>query len=655
MLGVELMQGGKPMKLAAWCLLFGCRLATGAAVITPGPDMGDVNRNILGMNQVWYRSGHGVMDVQTGEIPPEMLRLTREAGIRVQRFPGGCATHFFNWKESVGKRPPNSFGFPEFLALCEKTGAIPVITLPDYAGTPEEMAELVEYLNMPDDGKHPYAAMRAGDGHPEPYNVIYFECGNETYHGPHRPDVKTMSPLDYPPRFLAFRKAMKAVDPRIKLGMVFHHRMWNAPMLEKAAGEIDFIIPHIYIGDCEKEDSPGDPDQVFRILLGGVNAVSHNLKAYRRELKEAGIERSIPIAVTEFNCHLTQDKPFPWRLSLGGALVASEIMRQMFYDPEVIMANYWLWSNEFWGMVKGFRAPYVERPAYQVFRLYHDYLLDVLVKPGIECRTFDSPGGLGLPAASGKPGAVPKTAVRNLLPQQRWSFLEEDAEFKKAISQRELPDGTLEVEFRDGSQRNYFHAVKRMPASPLHVYEVSAEIRVEGMADSTGAMIQIGDGRGYDRTRSFATTPGVKKGEWIRVSGVYVPLADTNSLMVQARRVFGREPGKMWIRNVRVTQTLPENLGASPLVEATVSRSKNGEKLAFVVINKSLDAAEPLTLAVKGVRRAKAETLTGPSAAATNEDTPGCVAVRPLAADVKEGAVTLLLPPHSLTGIILEK
>ena len=102
----------------------------------------------------------------------------------------------------------------------------------------------------------------------------------------------------------------------------------------------------------------------------------------------------------------------------------------------------------------------------------------------------------------------------------------------------------------------------------------------------------------------------------------------------------GGSPGRMFIRNVRVMQTLPENLGASPLVEATVSRSKDGKKLAFVLINKSLDAAEPVTLAIPAAAKAKAETLTEP--------------VRPLAVELRKEAVTLQLPPCSLTGVEVE-
>ena len=51
-------------------------------------------------------------------------------------------------------------------------------------GNPQDAADLVEYLNAPNDGSNPnggvdWAAARAENGHEEPYGVIRFELGNE--------------------------------------------------------------------------------------------------------------------------------------------------------------------------------------------------------------------------------------------------------------------------------------------------------------------------------------------------------------------------------------------------------------------------------------------------------------------------------------------
>ena len=211
------------------------------------------------------------------------------------------------------------------------------------------------------------------------------------------------------------------------------------------------------------------------------------------------------------------------------------------------------------------------------------------------------------------------------------------------------------MNFHKDTFLNYFHAQKRMPANSLSGYRVSAEIRTEGMEDSSGAAIQIGDGRGFDATRSCAVSPGVLSRQWRTISTVYTPLADTKSLLISMRRIAGNSRGKIWVRNVRVTETIPDNIGASPLVEVTASRSKDGKKYSFVIINKSMKEPEPLFLALPGIRRVTAETLSGPSVDAVNEDDPECVTLRPQKCRIAEEGLRTLLPPHSLTGITVER
>lgn len=664
------------MKKIGWMAAAGLLALTAGAetgiTIGPAPAI-PVNRRVFGNNQLAYQNagntatggnhnsydkGYGVWDPVKDAPVPEMAGFARSAGMTVQRFPGGCGTHFFDWKKAVGtpaERPNQRFALPEFLRFCEATGAEPVITLADYAGTAAEAAELVEYLNAPDDGRHPWAARRAADGRKEPWNVVWFECGNETYHGNHRKgaESRTMPSQEYAARYREFRRAMRAVDPKVRLGAVWHRGEWNRVLLEQAGAEIDFFIPHIYVGGYSGNDGNPPPETLFRIMFGGVRMVSEMLKEFRQELEAAGMPGGKPLAVTEFNCHFGQEKPAPYRLSLGGALICAEILRQFLYNPDVLMANYWQFANEYWGMIRGYEAPYRERPAYRMQKLFHRYLLDELLTPEVAAPLFDAPGGYGVPKAAGKATRAGEGEhSANLLPVQKWRFL--DGGLSGKVEQHEHADGTLEVVFRDGSDINYYHAAKLMPAYPLYGYRVTAEVRTEGLENATGAALQIGDGRGFNATRSCAGTEGVKSAEWQTVSAVYTPLVDTDSLIIQARRMAGGSPGRMFIRNVRVTQTLPENLGASPLVEATVSRSKDGRKLAFVLINKSLDAAEPVTLAIPAAAKAKAETLTGPSVAATNEDDPECVAVRPLAVELRKEAVTLQLPPCSLTGVEVE-
>lgn len=633
-----------------------------------------VNRRVFGNNQLAYQNfaniatggthnvfdrGHGVWNPVKNEPVPEMVDFARKAGMTVQRFPGGCGSHRFDWKKAIGtpaERPNQKFGLPEFLRFCEATGAEPLITIACYVGNAAGAAELVEYLNAPDDGKHPWAARRAADGRKEPWNVVWFEYGNESYHGDHK--TRTMTPQEYTTHYLEYRRAMQAVDPKVRLGAILYQPDWDQVILKQAGSEIDFIIRHMYTGGfggygAISLDTP--PELVFRILLGGCRVLSERLKDSREELKAAGLPDGKPLAVTETNLGFVQDKPFPYRFSLGGALVCAENLRQFLYNPDVLMVNYWQFANEYWGMIRGMEAPYLERPSYLMQKLFNYYVLDELLIPKVKTSFFDAPGGYHVPKASGKPNKMDKQKnSANLLPKQKWGL--NNKELAGEAEHHENSDGTLEVVFKGGgSDFNYYHAVKRMPGKPLTTYRITAEVRTEGLENTSGAAVQIGDTRGYNATASVIDTEGVLSKKWQTVSAVYSSLPDTESLSIIARRLAGKTPGKMFIRNVKVMEITPENLGASPLVEATITRSQDGKKMAFVLINKSLTAVEPVTLAVPAiVKKAKAESLTGPSVAATNEDDPNCVAIRPLKVELQQNAVKLQLPPHSLTGVEVE-
>lgn len=650
-----------------------CFFVQAESVITlnPAKKLHPVNRNILGNNQLSYPNlqnmptngnnfsadkAYGVWDPVKRAPVPEMVAFAKNAGIKVQRYPGGCGSHYFNWKRVIGpisERPWQHFGLHEFLTFCEASNAVPVITLADYYGTAKEAAELVEYLNAPNDGKHPWAAKRAANGREKPFGVIYFECGNETYHGNHRTgkDGRIMYAKEYGKRYLEFKKAMKAVDPKIKLGAIFHSGEWNRDLLAVVGKEIDYLTPHLYVGGYSLNDGKLPAEKLFSIMLAGVNEVPLKLKQFQKELRSCGATEPVPMAVTEFNTHMTQDKPVPYRFSLGGALVVAEMLRYFFYDPNVIMANYWMFANEYWGMIRGTETPYLKRPAYYVYDMFNRYLSDNLLEPEVKTPVFESMGGYGTPRATRKASQKQQIAQEeNHLPKQNWRFLKGDAFFEKNVKTRQLPDDVLEVEFKDDSNVNYFHASKVMKAYPLYGYRLTAEIRTEGL-ERGGASVQIGDGRGFSVTRSAVSTLTVSGKEWKKVSCVYTPLADTNSLIIMARRNGGGSSGRMFIRNISVSVTVPDDIGPAPLLGVTASISKDKKTLSLLIVNKSMKSPESVTLRLPGIKSASAEILCGKSVAAVNETNPETVIIKPFPMKAGKDHLKMTLPPHSLTGI----
>lgn len=124
---------------------------------------------------------------------PEVISLLRELRSGFWRLPGGNFVSDFNWYDSVGdrdKRPPvfdyawhamqsNDVGMDEFMTFCRLIGVEPYVTVNAGFGDAHSAAEEVEYMNGPVTTR--LGALRARNGHPEPYHVKFWDIGNEPY------------------------------------------------------------------------------------------------------------------------------------------------------------------------------------------------------------------------------------------------------------------------------------------------------------------------------------------------------------------------------------------------------------------------------------------------------------------------------------------
>jgi hypothetical protein len=285
----------------------------------------------------------------------DAVRLIREAGPTVVRFPGGCFTSFYNWRSSVGPRnrrdPQESFywggleendvGLAEFLELSGLCGFEAQICFNMMTSTPFDAMCMTEYLNAPPDTG--YGRLRASDGHPEPYGVKYFECDNE-------PNRKWTA-VEYAGQCVEFARAMRTVSPDAKfLFAAYGYSLELLPaMLGICGADMDYIIYR-----------RGDPDFVGKILpvLREYNAkTGRDLKLVNTEwlppcrspepFDEEGIRQDF-----SWNGRITNDyndvfsrHQISWNYALNGA---HRLLDYISYGGEFALANFNNMANT-WG------------------------------------------------------------------------------------------------------------------------------------------------------------------------------------------------------------------------------------------------------------------------------------------------------------------
>ena len=186
----------------------------------------------------------------------------------------------YRFKKMIGdrdKRPPydghwydwstNGFGIEEFLQWCEASGFEPSFAI-NVEESPENMADMVEYLNGPVTSE--WGRKRAENGHPKPYGVKYIQIGNEeVIWGDYKPEDYD----HYIKRFKILAKAMKAVDSKLELINAAWWREDDLPSCEKVFKELDGVAA--YWDFHTWADDPNSGKEVDRILTRAQELFQH--------------------------------------------------------------------------------------------------------------------------------------------------------------------------------------------------------------------------------------------------------------------------------------------------------------------------------------------------------------------------------------------
>jgi alpha-N-arabinofuranosidase len=268
----------------------------------------------------------------TGGYRPDLLKAVADLQPASIRWPGGSFANKYIWQNGIGprdKRLPHpveqwsdrdtyQFGTDEFIQLCEKLGAEPILVLNTARGV-DDALQWLEYCMG--DATTEQGKKRAANGHPAPYKLKTLEIDNETWLLMQYPQY-----LDIVNKFCP---AIRAKYPDLKLsvcgsyaydtgpgeGNQAANRNWDPRLIEQAAKNFDILSPHYYNGLLADHppDYKEDPRKYEAFLVG------------RGELIKKSANPGIKIYVSEWN--LTHGRwGNDWRVGLyaGGILNAFE-------------------------------------------------------------------------------------------------------------------------------------------------------------------------------------------------------------------------------------------------------------------------------------------------------------------------------------------
>ncbi|MBQ0142427.1 MAG: alpha-L-arabinofuranosidase [Prevotellaceae bacterium] len=300
-----------------------------------------------------------------GGFRPDIFKTVQDLHPTCLRWPGGGYAAQYDWKWGVGPQEKryrwdhwmwmdydqNCFGTDEFIKFCRTINTEPIIVVSVGFERPESEANQImenalnwlRYCNEPATGE--WGAKRAANGHPEPYNVKYWEIDNEMWE---------MGITRYEACVRRYSEAMRKIDPSIKI-IVCGGFQEDADFIKRSGNYFDYMSLHHY------EQQNG--------YASGPENLGRQYDKYAQMIAE-GPNPNIKLFISEWNLN-SQD----WRTGLfaGGflnmceskdvvAMGAAALFIRRTDSPD--------WNNAFINF--DYKDVYVA-PNYQVTKLWYDH------------------------------------------------------------------------------------------------------------------------------------------------------------------------------------------------------------------------------------------------------------------------------------------
>ena len=365
-------------------------------IIDPLHPLNPISRDLLGhfveqipgnIPQGIYHPSHPLAD-EDG-FRADLLEAMREVHVSQLRWAGNFSSTY-HWRDGVGPREQrpclrnvawhatedNEFGTAEFIKLCRKLNAEPVIGVNMGSGTPEEAMNWVEYCNS--EGNTHFARLRREHGYAEPFRVRRWCLGNEMY-APWQ--FGHMDAEEYALQAERFATAMRLADPGIHFTAVGLETdpQWNwevvkrlsAPKTRFQPGEwINALSAHYYPIGCSGGFE--NADYKTRTSLG--TFFHERSVLMRNTIQAASNDAQSPIKVVwdEWNPMGDRDgTEFTLEMALWVALILQSFIRDSAF---VAAANYTFFIGGNGPIQPAAHGTILRHAEYYALKLYGDLL-----------------------------------------------------------------------------------------------------------------------------------------------------------------------------------------------------------------------------------------------------------------------------------------
>jgi alpha-N-arabinofuranosidase len=443
----------------------------------PGPV---IHRNIYGQFAEHLGTGiyEGMWVGPDSKIPnvrgwrKDVVAALKDLKVPLVRWPGGCFADEYHWREGIGpraKRPvkvnttwggvpeDNAVGTHEFFDLVEQLGAEAYVNGNLGTGTPQEMAEWLEYMTST--GKSTLAELRRKNGRDKPFRVHYFAVGNEAWGcgGNMRPEYYA----DQYRQVATFLKTPENNRPIfIASGGNGMQTEWTEA-LSKGVHSVNAISHHAYTLPTSKWEHKGAaigfPEGEWMSTLANVQQIDAMITKNTAVLDKNDPSKKIGFYFDEWGSWYDPDPGsnpgfLVQRNTLRDALLAALHFNVFHAHAErVQMTNIAQMVNVLQAMIQTTKDKLVLTPTYHAFALYTPFQDATSLPAKIENNPVYKVGaqempGLSATAARGKDGKLYIGLVNANATQAAELTLQVGTTAPKAVKGKLLTAGAMDAQ-----------------------------------------------------------------------------------------------------------------------------------------------------------------------------------------------------------------